>query len=511
MKSRRDFKGSLGVIDVGAHSVRLEIVQFNKKGEIEVLEDLSHTVPLGRDVFHKGAIQPENIIFTANVLRDFASKMREYEVVFHKAVATSAVREATNRDIFLNAVKLESGIDLEVLESSEEIRILYLSTKNILKGIIDLSGKSALICFIGTGSTHICVVHDGKLHSIGSLRLGTMRIFEEIGQSFSLKKSIGIVDTVVERIVESVVINHFEGKKPDLFIAAGAAVRTLTMLGGFDIRKNIVSIPVQKIDEVIDKITKNSPEELAEKYGISDINAQSISPCCEILHNFIGSTCAHKLIVPMINTRDAIIDECMRQINNDRDPFVADIISVATAIGQKYKYLESHAESVRHNSLKIFDALKAIHRIGGRGQLMLEVAAILHDIGQFVNARQHHKHSCYLIAHSQIPGISPEELSVIAAIARYHRRGNPKTSHPEYMCLSPENRVLVSALAGILRIADALDHAHSSKLSDFSVSYDDKTVTISTKGSYDLTIEQIELKKRSDLFYSVFSRKVIIQ
>lgn len=501
----------IAVIDVGSHSVKMEIVQFTESGKLHTLETLSHPVPIGRDVFMQGDISAENINLIGRIFKDFSAKMAEYGIYCHKATATSAVREADNREIFINRIEILSGIKIEVLEASEEIRIMYLSIKNALSGKYSLKGKNAVICIIGTGSTHVCSVRNGHLKSSESLRIGTLRLFEEIGQPMSFKKSKDIIDAFVSNAIDSIIKIHFGDRKPELFIAAGAAVRILAELGQSAPNLSVTTISGVKIRSLFPMIEATTPDQLAQRFKISDLNAQSLEPCCNILKHFLKLTNAEKLIIPMINTRDALIEEIIRHLSNERDPFIEEIISCAEFIGEKYRYDLPHVRCVTDAALRIFDNIRELHGIGEKGRMLLEVASILHDTGQFINNRQHHKHSYYLIKNSQIPGISPEELNVVAAIARYHRRGIPKTSHPEYMSLLPEERVMVSKLAAILRIADSLDRSHTQRMKNFKLNYDDSTLYIHAKGSFDLTMEQLEVKRRMDLFQDVFGRKVIVE
>lgn len=509
---RQRILGPIGVVDVGAHSLRLEIVQFKKTGEIEVLEELSQPVALGRDVFSKGAVRPENINLSGKILRDFASKMDEYGVKYRKAVATSAVREATNRDLFLASVRHTSGIEVEVLESPEEIRLLYLAIKKELRGAHSLKKKNALICIIGTGSTHIITVRNGLLQSAEALRIGTLRIYEEIGQSFSLKRSFDIVDTFTSRVVQFVKKHHFSGRNPNLFIAAGAPVRLLSTIVEGKASDNGVSILSRSALGAFAKTIHSAPPEfLAEKYGITDFDAQGLGPCAEILEHFFETTNVEHVVVPSVNTRDAIVDEIIRKVSSVEDPFLPDLISSAEFLAKKYRSNMEHSQNVAQNAVRLFDQTRDLHGIGERGRTLLYLAAILHDIGQFVNNRQHHKHACYLIHNSPLPGVNPREQAIIAATARYHRRGLPKTSHPEYNQLQPQDRVLVSYLAAILRVADSLDHSNTRRISNFEVEYDDSEVRIITKDVYDLTIEQLELKRRGDLFFEIFGRKAVLK
>ncbi len=511
MKRQEASSGPLAVIDVGAHSIRLEIVQAGALGRFEVIETLSQQIPLGRDVFVKGAIKPQNMNLAGKILLDYSEKLREYGVVHSRAIATSAVREATNRDIFIESVRLKSGIEIEVLEAPEEVRINYLAIKNELKGPFSLSGKSALICVVGTGATHICTVSNGLMKSAETLRMGALRIYEEMGQSFGLKKSADILDTFTSRVASFVMKHHFGRKKPDMLVGAGASVRLLATLKKPDLRDEVSVISARELRGTGLMVRSMPSEELAEKFNLSDLNAQSLGPCSEIIDNFLTSSKTTKLIVPSVNTRDAVIEEMLRELNNIPDPFVPDTVSCAEFLAEKYRYQPLHARNVADNATRLFDGLKELHRIGDRGRLMLEIAAILHDVGQFVNNRQHHKHACYLIQNSPLPGLSPRESSIVAAIARYHRRGMPKSSHPEYMSLSPRDRTLVSTLAGILRVADCLDHSDQRRICDFDLVCGDDRVEIITKGAYDLALEQNELRKRGDLFAEVFARKAVLK
>ncbi len=505
------FPSPVAVIDVGSHSARLEIVQFRDDASFQMLEELSLPVPLGRDVFMKGAIQPENINTIGKILNDFRKEMSEYGVQFHKAIATSAVREASNRDIFLDRVRNLSGIELEVLEGPEEIRLIFLSVKKLLAGKFSLAGKNAVMCTIGTGSTHTAFIQDGRLISAESYRMGTLRLYEEIGGTVSSTKSGSIIEIFVASTVEQIEKGYPEGQRPELFIAVGAPLRSIVNLGKTETRQKIALLSKRKLMAVASKISGAPPDKLAGEYGISDLVAQSLEPCCDILERFFEITSADRIIVPMLSTRDAIIDDMIRGFTGEKDGFPEEIVSAAKFLGQKFKYDSEHALCAALNSMAIFDSLKTVHGMDGRARLLLEVAAILHDIGQFVNSRQHHKHSCYLIRNSQLPGISPDELNIIAAVARYHRRGGPKLSHPEFTCLLPEQRVLVMKLAGILRIADALDRSRLHQIRNISVSYDDENLYVKTNASYDLAIEKLEVKKKKDIFTGVFGLKVVVE
>jgi exopolyphosphatase/guanosine-5'-triphosphate,3'-diphosphate pyrophosphatase len=506
-KEKRCVAGSpLAVIDIGAHSIRMEIAQVDEAGGFSTLEALSLPIPIGRDVFTKGKIGSENFVLAVKILKDFSTKIREYGISCFRAVATSAVREAANKHIFLDRIRQECGIEIEVLDSSEEIRIMYLSLKNALGGRLK-TVNDALICIIGTGASHICLVQGGLLRKAESFRMGTLRIYEELGQPLS--KSSGIIDDIVDSLVDF--LSKSFPDKPEYLIAVGATPRALASMNAGaagEAGSELRVVSREAFNSLNKQITDATPEKLVEKYNFSDITAFGLLPCCEIIENLFRTTQAESLIIPNLDTRDALFEEILRAESVAGDPFAEEIISCADYLGKKFTYDAEHAGAVSRYALEIFDAMQKFHGIGSRGRLLLNVAGILHDVGQFLNNRQHHKHSYYLIKNSQLPGINSDELDVVAAVARYHRRGLPKSSNPEYTQLDAPSRVLVSKLAAILRVADALDRSHNAKFANLKISFDRRKMLIKADSrSLDTNSEVFALKSKSDLFFEVYGIK----
>jgi exopolyphosphatase/guanosine-5'-triphosphate,3'-diphosphate pyrophosphatase len=148
--------------------------------------------------------------------------------------------------------------------------------------------------------------------------------------------------------------------------------------------------------------------------------------------------------------------------------------------------------------------------LGDDERLILEVAAQLHDIGQFINYGSHHKHSYYLIKATQLVGLHSDQVEVIANVARYHRKACPKMEHENYRALGPAQRQVVNKLAAILRLADAMDHEHSSKVTGFTLDKKGKHFTLRLKGQGDLLLERWALLRKRDLFEKVFRGRLTV-
>ena len=504
-------KGPIAVIDVGAHFARLEIAQImSDDRKYETLERLTQIAPLGLDVFTKGKISTANMILVGKILKDFSKVIKEYKVEHVRTVATSAVREATNRELFIDRVWRISGIKLNVLESPEEARIMFLALKEVIGDQFAFNKKNVMVCAMGTGSTQISFIEKGVLKSSEAIRIGSLRLVEELERPMNARQLKEAIKPFVKTEAAGVLGQSSLNLGNGLMIGIGSAVRTFFKLD-YNLNQSnsqFLSLTKNKFEEIYTKISEYSPTEIAEKYDISETLAQSIEPSCAILYHFLDTSNINKLIIPLISTRDAIINDFINEISTVEDPFVPHLISCVKTLGEKYKHDSVHAENVTEASLKIFDKTKYLHGLKDDSRRLLKIAAFLHDIGVFVNTRRHHKHSYYLIQNSQIPGILEKEREIIAATARYHRRAFPKDSHPEFSCLSPEARVTVTFLSAILRIADALTFTQDSKIINLKLNHRKEFLEIIIDGSVNSILDNWISRKKADLFKDIFGYKI---
>jgi exopolyphosphatase/guanosine-5'-triphosphate,3'-diphosphate pyrophosphatase len=181
-------------------------------------------------------------------------------------------------------------------------------------------------------------------------------------------------------------------------------------------------------------------------------------------------------------------------------------------LGRHYHYDEAHAKQVMRFVSQLFDDLHTVHAFGERDRLLLRAAAVLHDIGDFIHYGGHHKHSYYLIQHADIMGLTPEERGIVANIARYHRKGPPDASHPGYRELDKQARGKVRGLAGILRIADALDREHKQKIESVraAANLGAARVTIFLGGDGDRELEEWTVRAKASLWRDEYDLEVEI-
>ena len=234
-------------------------------------------------------------------------------------------------------------------------------------------------------------------------------------------------------------------------------------------------------------------------------------PALLAYRQLLKATEAKSVTVPRVSLRQGLLlDLAYRLGGKGGRGWQEQIITSALSLGDKFSIDRSHAERVSELALRLFDRLKDLHGLSRRDRLLLQIAAILHDVGTFITPRSHHQHSYYLVSASDIFGLRHDEVELIANVARYHRRDCPNNSHDHYAQLDRESRVRVLKLSALLRIADALDRPHLGKVTRMRVELTDDELRLIPEGVMDWTMERKALVDKADLFENVFGRHVVL-
>jgi exopolyphosphatase/guanosine-5'-triphosphate,3'-diphosphate pyrophosphatase len=296
-------------------------------------------------------------------------------------------------------------------------------------------------------------------------------------------------------------------------IALGGDVRfAARILKGTGQNARLSFVPKDAFSEFVDSLSHLTIDGLVQKYSISYLDAETLAPALLTYLQILKETQAQDLIISDASIRAGVLQDLAPAEQGKRlKKLAVQILSAARSLGRKYHYDEGHAERVRELSVRLFDELKAEQRMTDTHRLYLEAAAVLHDIGLFVAPRSHHKHSYYLISSSELFGLRKRELELIANIARYHRRALPQRSHVSYVSLDRDERMIVSKLAAILRVANALDKDYSQSILDLKISREGDQIALITQNVSDLPMGRSALASRSDFFTEVFGKKIILR
>jgi exopolyphosphatase/guanosine-5'-triphosphate,3'-diphosphate pyrophosphatase len=265
-------------------------------------------------------------------------------------------------------------------------------------------------------------------------------------------------------------------------------------------------------DKFVDHCERFTAEGISKRHGIPFAEAETLNPALLVYQLLWHKMKAPRMIVSHASMRDGLLLELAHEVTGQEDEaLLLGVIHSAMALADKFHVDPNHAGNVGEVAVAIFDFLQADHGLNKRYRMLLRIAAILHEVGGFVSNRSHHKHSEYLIANSEIFGLNRMEITLVSQIARYHRRSVPRSSHPNYMALPRELRVVVNKLAGILRVADALIRGNLRRAHEirFQRRGDDLIVTLPS-GS-DLLLEEHALSAKGDLFEEIFGLKIRLE
>jgi exopolyphosphatase/guanosine-5'-triphosphate,3'-diphosphate pyrophosphatase len=503
----------VAVIDIGSSAIRMVVAELGPKLAIRYLENLQKPAPLGKDVFTTGRLSHRVIREAIDILKNYKDIADSYGVKHLRAIATSAVREASNRDNFVDQVFVRTAIDVEIIEGAEENRLDLIAVEHAMEGKLDFDKKNCMIIEVGTGSTEIIYTTQGQVALTRTLPMGPIRLPE---QSSTGRTDAGTLQRLIRRnthIAAEEVKREFALETVDTYIALGANMRFLVKMTDEKTDNKLAVLPAKALQEFIKTVAKMTPEEIVDVWGFSYSDAEVLYPSLLIYASFLDETKAAEVLVPMVSIRDGLLLEIAQLLLGPRrTDLTRQVINSAKALGQKYRYDEAHAANVSALAVKLFDQLKEDHGLGPRERLLLEVAGILHDIGTFIAPQAHHRHSSYLIDAADIFGLRKADKDIVSKVALYHRRQVPGPTDPEYMSLSRHDRAVVSKLAAIIRVAEALDKSHQQKIRDFTLERDRDMIIIRPVGDpIDLSMERQALAKKDSLFTDVLGATLVLK
>lgn len=505
---------TVAVIDIGTSSIRMAIAEISPSKTVRTLETLAQAVNLGKDTFTKGSISKASIEDCVRVLKSYRRILREYQIDKPeqiRVVATSAVREATNRLAFVDRIYIATGFQVDPIDEAEVNRMTFLGIQPEVKADASLANARLVVAEVGGGSTELLVVKGGDVDYSHTYRLGSLRLREtlEVFRAPTVKVR-NIMETHIHRTVEEIASHVRQDERVEL-VALGGDVRFAVrqLLNDVD-GKSLVRLPIRALEDFTNKILVQSEERLVRKFGISFPDAETLGPALLAYLLLAKELKLSHILVSHANLRDGLLTE-MAHGDSWSKEFTQQIIRSAMDLGQKFAFDQDHAVHVAHLSSLLFAELREEHQLSPRYEIILYIAALLHEVGLFVSNRSYHKHSLYLIRNSELFGLSKKDVLLAALVARYHRRASPQPTHEGYVTLERDERVAVAKMAALLRVAIALDESRSQRIHEIACIRETNRLIISIPRVEDLSLEQLALKQSGALFEETFGQPVLLR
>ncbi|MGJ8676641.1 MAG: Ppx/GppA phosphatase family protein [Akkermansiaceae bacterium] len=501
-------------IHIGASSISLLVVDAHPDADASTGEFLEQSVSLARDVFQRGSVRKSTIERCVTIIkgyRDTLSELGASDDTPIRVVATNVLSEASNQDAFLNRIQIGCGLKVEPLDEGEMTRLIYLKTRRRLKDMPSMIGNTTLVLHVGPANTRALLFKKGRISRYSNYRLGVYRTSQSIDVSTTEHEGDANIRKIIQENIRSQVsqIHHDY---------ADAGIEEIVLMG-YEIQHiaEVLAKPGKRknsfvqLQEASSQIASMSEEQRVRSYQLDYNTAHAIVPALEINLAIAMHLNIQTLRIPGSDYEKGLLLDIPTTFSLT-EGFRKEVIRSAESLAKKFRVHRAHSTQVAKLSKQIYDATHSLHELDEHDALLLRCAAIVHECGNYISTRSHHKHSQYIIQHSEIFGLGQKDINIVAQIARYHRKSGPKLDHSAYRDLGALDRMRVSKLAAILRIADALDHSHSSRIGNLAVAINHRKqkLEIELLGIEDASVERLAMRDKSSLFHDIYGLRVAL-
>lgn len=505
----------LAVIELGTTAIRMTVGESDGRSELRVLEQLVHGVSLGKDTYTGGEIQRKTIQECIRVLRGYRRKLTEYQCTDPRSIrviATSAIRESSNRLAVLDRIYIATGLVVEVIDDAEIARVTYQGIRPLLNKQVVESNDTTVVVEVGGGSTEVLVLRGKDILYSQPCRLGSLRLQQQFSTTAAPRSEFSrIMSGQIQRSLEPLLDIIPSGSNVQIITLGGDMRFTASLLNVEAGREGLRSIPISQLQSMLERLLPMPVDWIMQEFHIELSQAETLIPTLLTNLKLAELLQVEQLRITGFNLRDALLRGMLGSSQWSPD-FRNQIVNSSLELAKRCQVDLPQAIHVANLSVKIFQGLHAHHSMDSRCETLLYTAALLSRVGMFVGISGYHKHSFYLIQHSEVFGLNSLDQTLVALVARYHRRATPRPSHEAFARLDRESRVIVTRLAAILRIADALDHTGTQRISDIECTIENNRLTVTPKRvAGDLSLERMELRRQVGLFEDTFGLEVMLQ
>ncbi len=523
----------LAAIDIGTNSVHMVIANIDAAlPSFNIIGKEKDTVRLGEFCEGTSELTEEAMSRCIDSLKRYmkvADKFNADDVV---AVATSAVREAANGLDFIDRVNKEVGLSINLISGTEEARRIYLG---VISGM-ELKSRPHAVIDIGGGSTEIILGSGGPPDFLSSSKVGAVRLSAKFVSSDPLSRKEydylqayvrGVLEPTTDQLKRKLAKHFDKNDKADeklRLIGTSGTIECLAVLAAMEKTGvepdplNGYRITFDELTHWVNRLRKMTYHQRLAIPGMSDRRAEIIVPGAIILHTAMTLLQVDQLKICERALREGVVVDWMltQGLIEDRMEFQDSVRDRSVRkLARKYK---ADGDRVAKFALELFDQTQVIlHNLTQLEREYLWAAAMLHNSGHYVSHSAHHKHSYYLIRNGGLLGFTETEVEIIANIARYHRKSQPKRRHEGYNNLPTKHeRLIVNQLSAILRIAVALSRGRSGAVEAISTQYEpeDKAITLSitpVRADNNCELELWNIKFKKAWFEEVFDLKLKAQ
>ncbi len=500
----------IAAIDVGSNSIRLLVAEVDPASGLSIIDEMKDQPRLATGLAATGSLDEHAMERALETLARMREVCQRRGVKRIAAVATAAVREADNGRRFVRRVRQELDIPLRIIDAETEAALSYRSVAHHFR----LAGERTLVADIGGGSLELIGAVDGLVELTASLPLGAVRLTELYlpGQRATRREVDRLRAHVRKRLKRGI------SGRPWAAATVIGSGGTFTSLGRMvQARRGQppgdtvhgVSVTAAEVEQILDWLASRTAEQRRQVAGLNPERADIILAGLAVTAELLDWTRSRSLTVSAFGLREGLLLE----MSGAREVVAPDPLRLFREFAERCQSDRRHVEQVRYLALQLFDQLGEELGCEPEERVLLEAAGLLHDVGQLVSYRKHHKHSYQLIMHAERLGLPPRERGLVALVSRYHRRSGPRRKHEELAALPPEDQVVVRRLSALLRVADGLDRGHTAAVETVTTELTGRTLVVRIGPrlrAADLGLECWGASRKADVLAKLLRRDVEI-
>jgi exopolyphosphatase / guanosine-5'-triphosphate,3'-diphosphate pyrophosphatase len=498
----------IAAIDAGSNAMRMVVGRIVYDGKVEVVENLRLPVRLGQDAFTTGIVSEETILQAVDAFTRFRRIADNHKVEKICAVATSAMREMTNGSLLIDRIARSTGIEIDIISGEEEARLIHLAVAQA----VSLKNKHTLLIDIGGGSVEVTLSQNGNILSTESYNMGTVRLLKKLNDE---KTSAMPFHKLVREYAEAArhrIDREIGSKKIDICIGTGGNIEEMGHLRQKLFKRDSDrAITLEELDKLVETLSRMNVDERIRKLKLKPDRADVILPASIVLQMIAHEANIKEVTIPNVGLKDGVLWDLAYSLQeNIRVSPREQVWTSALRLGKKYQFDQEHAKLVSYLAGRLFDQSHALHNLDEESKLLLEVAALLHDIGHFINTVDHHKHGYYILKANPVIGLAENRQNIVANIIQYHSKSTPSLQDDGFRALTPRDRLVVIELSALMRLADGMDVSHTGRIRNIELEQQKSIWKLKLQGNGDFMLEKWALEKRQRLFQDVFGVKLKI-
>ncbi len=474
----------VAAIDLGTNSFHMVIVEESRDKGIVEIDRVKDMICIGRGSISTKMLNETAMDAGVETLKHFVLLASRHGVAIDNiiAFATSAIREARNKEVFLQKVFDETGLKVKVISGAEEAEYIYYGVRNA----VTFTRNPDLLFDIGGGSVEFVIADNTHVHLLESRKIGVARMLERFITTDPISHhELNLLDQFFSAELQSSVEKARELEVHRAIASSGTSqniARMIRFLSGRDseVALNNSSFSRKEFQKLYRQVIGLSSAERNKLTGLDEKRVDLIIPGLILVDVIFRLFKLREIVISDYALREGMVIHHLAQYGPESSSIRSRQVDIrresVLELAFRCNWDKAHSSHIAMLCLQLFDALQSLHDLDARDRELLEYAALLHNIGTFISISAHHKHSQYIIINGELRGFTPVEISIIANVARYHRKSSPSEKHELYAQLKPRQQKTVDVLAGILRIANGLDRGHRCAIRSIHAEIDDARI-----------------------------------